>query len=60
MQSLAIQQKMSENADMSRSANQLASNILLNRKKKTNKRRMSVKKIMGMDDKQKKRWSISS
>ena len=34
MQSLAIQQKMSENADMSRSANQLASNILLNRKKK--------------------------
>ena len=34
MQSLAIQQKMSENSDMSRSANQLASNILLNRKKK--------------------------
>jgi len=34
LQSIAIQNKMSENADMSRSSNQLASNILLNRKKK--------------------------
>ena len=41
MQSLAIQQKMSENADMSRSANQLASNILLNRKKKEDTHRMA-------------------
>jgi len=34
LQAIAMQQKMSENADISKSANQLASNILLNRKKK--------------------------
>jgi hypothetical protein len=34
-------------------AKKIAKDKLLNRKKKTNKRRVSVKKIMGMEDKQK-------
>ena len=35
-------------------AKKIAKDKLLNRKKKTNKRRMSVKKVMGMDDKPKR------
>ena len=40
-------------------AKKIAKDKLLNRKKKTNKRRMSVKKIMGMDDKQKKDGALA-
>ncbi len=37
----------------------VAKDKLLNRKKKTNKRRMSVKKVMGMDDKPKKGGALA-
>jgi hypothetical protein len=40
-------------------AKKIAKDKLLNRKKKTNKRRMSVKKIMGMGDKQKKDGALA-
>ena len=40
-------------------AKKIAKDKLLNRKKKTNKRRMSVKKIMGMDDEQKKGGALA-
>ncbi len=40
-------------------AKKIAKDKLLNRKKKTNKRRMSVKKIMGMDDKPKKGGALA-
>jgi len=40
-------------------AKKIAKDKLLNRKKKTNKRRMSVKKVMGMDDKPKKGGALA-
>ena len=40
-------------------AKKIAKDKLLNRKKKTNKRRMSVKKIMGMDDKPKRGGALA-
>jgi F0F1-type ATP synthase assembly protein I len=40
-------------------AKKIAKDKLLNRKKKTNKRRVSVKKIMGMEDKQKRGGALS-
>ena len=40
-------------------AKKIAKDKLLNRKKKTNKRRMSVKKIMGRDDEQKKGGALA-
>tara|TARA_Y100001938_G_scaffold58288_1_gene81623 strand:+ start:563 stop:2287 length:1725 start_codon:yes stop_codon:yes gene_type:complete len=40
-------------------AKKIAKDKLLNRKKKTNKRRMSVKKVMGMDDKPKRGGALA-
>ena len=40
-------------------AKKIAKDKLLNRKKKTNKRRMSVKKIMGMDDEPKRGGALA-